>query len=68
MCFVPPKITNVKGSSYALPVFQPTLAAQRKRKMLEDTENTAVRNNIGDPPQAVMKCMVSSPRNLQQKR
>lgn len=55
-------MANIKGSSYVLPAFQSTLAAQRKRKRLEETENKAVRNITGDPPQAAMKCMLSSPR------
>lgn len=64
MSFVPLKIANIKGSSYVLPKFQSTLAVQTKRERLEKTENKGVRNIRGDPPQAVMKRILSSPRNV----
>lgn len=61
---MPLKIANIKGSSCVLPAFQSTLAAQTKRERLEKTENKAVRNIRGEPPQAVMKHGVSSPGNM----
>lgn len=36
----------------------------KEKERLEKTENTAVRNIIGDPPQPVMKRIVSSFRHV----